>query len=590
MTTLETLKEKFEALQSGDYSVTEVLFETIWGHFSWMAVDHDARLLLDELCTWVNAHEKEHPDIYRSALLTRGGIALLQDRFTEAETLLNKSKELFLQNEELDGAAAASVCIGILYRSMGELDLALKNGLPALDELRKSNKFQTFRGMGSYWIGSLYTETGHLEEALRIFEEGMSLHYLVGEKNILARLTGGLAQVYVKQKKYNLALSHFEKALDLANELSESVFRSRGLTDLADYYFETGDFAQAIKYNKEALSLRREMKQLNPSITNLVNLGRIYFKQGDYPIALKNLFEAKKIAEEINVKVKIYQIHQLLSDIYLATGDLSLCLGHFKNFHEIKEEVNHEDIERKVKNQVQLFKAEQTEKENAIIKAQKIEIENAKRRSDELLYNILPEEVAEEIKSKGNAEARQYNEVTVLFTDFKNFTGISEKMTPKELVEEIHTFFKAFDEIIESHGIEKIKTIGDSYMCVAGLPVANHTHALDIVKAGLEIRNFVEARRIQRVAEGKDPFLVRIGIHTGPVVAGIVGIKKFAYDIWGDTVNTASRMESSGEVGKVNISETTYALIKNQFHCTYRGKIEAKGKGEIEMYFVDGEV
>ncbi len=221
------------------------------------------------------------------------------------------------------------------------------------------------------------------------------------------------------------------------------------------------------------------------------------------------------------------------------------------------------------------------------IKKQYIEIEKEKQISENLLLNILPEEVAEELKQKGSADAKQFDDVTVLFTDFKDFTKLSERMSARELVEEIHTCFMAFDGIMEKFGIEKIKTIGDSYMCAGGLPVANQTHPVDVVNAGLEIQKFIAKRMDERIAQNKEPFNIRIGIHTGPVVAGIVGVKKFAYDIWGDTVNTASRMESSGEAGKVNISQSTYQLVKDHFVCTPRGMVMAKGKGEMEMYFVE---
>ncbi|MBL0137782.1 MAG: hypothetical protein IPP86_04530 [Bacteroidetes bacterium] len=212
-----------------------------------------------------------------------------------------------------------------------------------------------------------------------------------------------------------------------------------------------------------------------------------------------------------------------------------------------------------------------------------------KKKSDDLLLNILPEEVAEELKAKGSADAKQFQDVTVMFTDFKGFTQISEKLSPSELVSEIDYCFKAFDAIIGKHNIEKIKTIGDSYMCAGGLPVVNLTNAVDVVSAALEIQEFMKQHLLKRNREGKEPFEIRIGIHTGPVVAGIVGLKKFAYDIWGDTVNIASRMESSGEAGKVNISGSTWQLVNHKFQCTQRGKIHAKNKGEIEMYFVEKE-
>jgi class 3 adenylate cyclase len=225
-----------------------------------------------------------------------------------------------------------------------------------------------------------------------------------------------------------------------------------------------------------------------------------------------------------------------------------------------------------------------------VVLNQRNKIARARKRSDELLLNILPADVAEELKAKGSAEARQFDEVTVMFTDFKDFTKISEMLTPSELVQEIHTCFKAFDDIIAKYKIEKIKTIGDAYMAAGGLPMTNTTHAEDVVSAALEIQEFMHAYIQERSRLQKPIFEIRIGINTGPVVAGIVGIRKFAYDIWGDTVNIASRMESSGEPGKVNISGSVYELVKDKFICTYRGKVQAKGKGEIDMYFVEGRL
>lgn len=212
------------------------------------------------------------------------------------------------------------------------------------------------------------------------------------------------------------------------------------------------------------------------------------------------------------------------------------------------------------------------------------ELEQEKRKSDELLLNILPYETAEELKEKGYSEAKQYELVTVLFTDFVNFTRAAEHMNPKDLVGELHECFKGFDNIIAKYNIEKIKTIGDAYLAVSGLPNEAPEHAENIVKAAFEIREFMKQRRREI---GSRTFEIRVGIHSGPVVAGIVGVKKFGYDIWGDTVNTAARMEQHSIGGKINISQTTYDLVKDKFDFEYRGEIEAKNKGAMHMYFVE---
>ena len=234
---------------------------------------------------------------------------------------------------------------------------------------------------------------------------------------------------------------------------------------------------------------------------------------------------------------------------------------------------------------VYYFKSENLRQEK-LLETQNMSLAMEQQKSEKLLLNILPRETAEELKQTGTARSRQFDSVTILFSDFKNFTLASERMSPEELVNEIHRYFSYFDSIMEKYGLEKIKTIGDAYMCAGGIPDENTTHAADVIRAAIDMQQYVANLKKEKIAAGEIFFEVRIGIHTGPVVAGIVGTKKFAYDVWGDTVNLASRMESSGEVGRVNISATTYELVKDSIPCEYRGKVSAKNKGEIDMYFV----
>lgn len=236
-----------------------------------------------------------------------------------------------------------------------------------------------------------------------------------------------------------------------------------------------------------------------------------------------------------------------------------------------------------------LFGYFQQRKNNRLLSEKNSEIQEEQNRSNDLLLNILPAKVADELKQYGSAQAQKYEDVSVLFTDFENFSYIAEQLSAEQLVSELDYCFKAFDQIIDKYGLEKIKTIGDAYMCAGGLPTPNADNAKLAVQAAFEIQIFLEDWKAQKNLKQEPYFQARIGIHTGPIVAGVVGSKKFAYDIWGDTVNVAARMESGGEAGKINISGTTFELIKNDFECTYRGKVSAKNKGDIEMYFVERE-
>ncbi len=232
--------------------------------------------------------------------------------------------------------------------------------------------------------------------------------------------------------------------------------------------------------------------------------------------------------------------------------------------------------------------AEELQKANEELKRQKQLIMEERQKTNQLLENILPHHVAQQLITWGYAKPRKYKMATVMFTDFKGFTRSCEHLSPEQIVDYLHHFFSKFDDIIVEHYIEKIKTIGDAYMCVGGVPLRNRSNPFDVVLAGLEIQHFMSNLDLYDPEKKLPRWQLRIGIHTGPLVAGVVGKIKFAYDVWGDTVNVAQRLESACEVGRVNISETTYEHIKDYFDCEYRGKIEIKNHAKIAMYYVNG--
>lgn len=241
-----------------------------------------------------------------------------------------------------------------------------------------------------------------------------------------------------------------------------------------------------------------------------------------------------------------------------------------------------------VRRRTRLLFRERQQRLEELISERTDELRHEKEKSDNLLANMLPKGTAQEIMLKGKAAKTKYNFVTVLFSDIQGFTRIAEEMNPEVLIDELDRFFFHFDSVAEKYRIEKIKTIGDAYMCAGGIPERNRTNPVEVVLAALEMQKYMQTMREDPANIAARFWDIRIGIHTGTVIAGVVGHKKIAYDIWGDTVNTASRMESSGEPGKINISGTTYEFVKEYFTCFYRGRMPVKYKGDLDMFFVTG--
>ncbi len=318
--------------------------------------------------------------------------------------------------------------------------------------------------------------------------------------------------------------------------------------------------------------------QRMPNMTGVQFLQHIPVEQDNIRIILTGFSDMESIIEAINTG-KVYRYitkpwdkEELKITIDNAVETVVLRRNNKILIQELQE--YNEQLEAKV-----VLRTLEIEK-------QKEMIEEEKTKSDSLLLNILPAEIAEELKREGRSFARKHEDVSVLFADIKGFTPIAEMLKPEELVTMLDQVFSAFDNIIDIHGMEKIKTIGDCYMCAGGLPLADPESSLKAVKAAVEMQTFIKEFCQSKKIGNLPPFKIRIGIHTGPLVAGVVGLSKFAYDIWGDTVNLASQMEQHSEPGRINISGNTHEKIKDLFQTSYRGKIVAKGKGEVDMYFI----
>lgn len=475
-------------------------------------------------------------------------------------------------------------------------------------------------------IGGVYLEYEKLDDALNYFQKAYKINKELGNTAWLTNNLTNIAIVYSTQLRYDLALSTYKEALGLFEAAENTAGVVTVLTNIGTMYVSMNKVDSSIFYMKKVLELNEEVGDPRNAESAYLYLGLMYTMKRDYVMAKMMLGKAGKLVEELEDYGLMEDYYDALYKFDSARGNLTSAIRNLKLSYAYRDSVHNEDNIRKL-TQTQMnydfdkkeaqTKAAQEKKDAIATKElqrqklmrnwfivgfavvlifaviffrQRIRINREKARSEGLLLNILPAEVAEELKEKGNAEAKLIDEVTVLFTDFKGFTQLSEKLTPKELVAAINECFSVFDDIMQQHGVEKIKTIGDAYMAAGGLPTPNTTHPVDVVMSALAIQKYMHEYKLKKEAAGELFFEIRIGVHTGPVVAGIVGIKKFAYDIWGDTVNTASRMESNGEAGKVNISGSTYELVKDRFECFHRGKIQAKGKGDMDMYYVEGRI
>ncbi len=543
-----------------------------------------------------------------------------KSQFAECLMYCEQARLAFEACGDKSGVANMVSNMGVVYNNFGEDTKAISLYFEArkvAEEIGDSLRIVTTM----INIGTIYLKKpDNIGKAIGIFLEALPIAEAIRNRRAIGTTTLNLGEAYFKKNDLPSALVYYKRALEVFDgEASSSLAYT--YTGIGNIYARQNDFERALESQKRALKIAEDLNARQDMVTSLLGLAETYKLMKDIPSAIASYNRAREIAIQIPAFFELRDSYIGLADLHASLSDYRSAFQYQKLLTGIKDSIYLSSNDNLIQQQqlgYDLVKKEGEVKVQKIaVQKQKV-VKNAflaglllilaiafiifrnyldkvkvnrlldkqKAQIESLLLNILPVEVARELQEQGSATPRDYPSVTVLFTDFKEFSRIAEGLSPNQLVAELNQFFHAFDNIMERHNLEKIKTIGDSYMCAGGIPTANSTHPTDAVRAGLEMQEFMLRRNTERALQGLEPWGLRVGVHTGPVVAGVVGSKKYAYDIWGSAVNIASRMESNGAPGRVNISSATYELVKDVFACEHRGKISAKNIGEIDMYFI----
>ncbi len=530
------------------------------------------------------------------------------------EEATNKADDKYIQR--------AHHLLGNVFRLKGDYEKALEYYFKSVNYAVKLDD-KNASAMSNIEIGNVYSLNGNTENADIYYNRGIEILRESGNsKKALGGALFNAGDEYLRIGNLKRALEFTNEAEIIFHEVDYGLGEAYSLGNLGRINAKLGNDAEAEENLNSAIILLQGMEGHNAIADFLISLSDIYSERGNKEKAIQYASRSLVIAKKHGYKNYIADANLKLSEIYGKASDSAKSFRYYKDYITYSDSSNNVEAIREMANLRTDFEVSQKQAEVDLLSQQKrnqkiiviavivalvliillafglyrrnnfirrtnIIIEKEKNRSEHLLLNILPEETALELMETGKVQAKKFDAVSVLFTDFEGFTHFSESLSPEELVETVDFYFSQFDKIIEKFGLEKIKTVGDSYMCAAGVPFPMEDHARKIMLAAIEILDFVKHTK-ERDCKIDTCFEIRIGINSGPVIAGVVGSKKFAYDIWGDTVNIASRMESCSDIGKINISENTFKLVKDDFVFEDRGVLEVKNRGEMRMYFVKG--
>lgn len=540
-----------------------------------------------------------------------------------------KSLELFKDINFKKGISNLQSNLGSIYQTKGDDPTALAY---FLNSLRLAEEINDPMRIGTVYIniGSVYAnEKATYELAIEAFNKAKKICENIDYKEGVAYAVVNIAELYLKTNNPKEALQVLNESMLYFDE--KNVDKANGLIMIGRAYEEMGESDIAEKKYLEAVTLATANDAKMEASKAYIQLGNMYNKKNELSKALDKYENALELTEITNVLRDKKKIYEGLANIYAKLGNYENAFDFQKQFSAIIDTIRNDDYEHTLGNLRFQYDIENKEKEIKLLntenKVKEIELEKVaiskkyfyavsallfaiafgallqyrfvkksnrklayeRNKTESILLNILPAETAEELKLHGTVKAREFKQITVLFTDFKAFSTVAELIPADKLVLSVDYYFKKFDEIVEKYGLEKIKTIGDAYMCAGGLPTENDTNAMDAYNAAIEILQFVDTTQ-KNPPKNIHPFEIRIGLNSGSVVAGVVGTKKFQYDIWGNTVNIAARMESSSIPGKINVSENTYNLLKDSVDFTYRGIITVKNSKKLKMYFVGKEM
>ncbi|MBI4929983.1 MAG: tetratricopeptide repeat protein, partial [Bacteroidetes bacterium] len=474
----------------------------------------------------------------------------------------------------INGMGVCEANIALAYYSKGDYKQAIEHNLTAL-QLKEKTGDKTAIAYSLNNIALVYDEMHDYKQALSFYKRAEQILRETNNKRGLASVQNNIGEIYYSVGKNDSALYYYNLSLQAMKELNNKNAIGMIYTNFASIYFDKEEYDKAIDYDTRSLQIRKELEDKYSIASSYINLGNDYGAKGEFQKSIEYYNQAIAIARQMEAKEVTANAYLGISDTYYAMKNYASAYNYHKKYSELKDSLLNEESSKQIAEMQTKYETEKKEQQITLLNKDK-ELQDAqlnrqkmviwsvaggllvvlilsififreRKKSEKLLLNILPVETARELKANGRATAKYYEQVTVMFTDFKGFTNIAEKLSAEELVSELDFLFKKFDEIISKYPIEKIKTIGDAYMCAGGLPTSNTTNAMDVVSAALEIQEWMKSplltspvwggKKSQVLPNGEDlggAWQLRIGIHTGPVSAGVVGDKKFAYDIWGD--------------------------------------------------------